>query len=369
MKRKIKKQKKQITRSRTSSSFFSKHKHLHILLIILGVCVVAFLVVARYSLSTRLAQASTCTPTGFFRDSINMTAAKINPGKVMGDVDATGCNIGVYFDKNGSVSGANIHGANYFGVVVNGDVNNASVDVQNSSIHDIGETPLNGAQHGVAIYYRNFGTGGMASGKIWSNTIYNYQKGGIVANGTGTTVDIKGNTVNGQGSVNYIAQNGIQIGYGARAQVMGNTVTDNSYSGTNNAASGGILAVGGACYGGDYTTKTEIKKNIVMGNDVGIWLSNLQGDCISAPTTQTNIKVDNNSISNGGLANISGNGFPVGYQAGIADQGYNDKLINNAISGNGYNPANSSSSIFVTDIDASTSFTNKAKVHANSFSL
>src|SRR4051812_17520712 len=64
--------------------------------------------------------AVTCTPTGFFRDAINMTAAKINPaGTVSGDVDATGCNIGVYYSSGkGSVKQANIHGANYFGVLV-----------------------------------------------------------------------------------------------------------------------------------------------------------------------------------------------------------------------------------------------------------
>src|SRR4051812_37366334 len=42
---------------------------------------------------------ATCTPTGYIRDSINMTAALINPvGTVSGDVDATGCNVGVYYD-------------------------------------------------------------------------------------------------------------------------------------------------------------------------------------------------------------------------------------------------------------------------------
>jgi len=328
---------------------------------------IAFVLIAASALAfaTR-AHAATCTPTGFFRDSINMTAALINPsGVVSGDIDATGCNIGVYYDNGtGSVNGATIHGANYFGVVVNGDVNTVSVDVENSTIHDIGETPLNGTQHGVAIYYRGFGTGS-ASGKIWGNTIYNYQKGGIVANGAGTTANIQNNIVTGQGPVDYIAQNGIQVGYGASAQVMRNTVTGNSYTGTNNAASGGIIAVGGPCYGGDYTTNTKVTGNTVIGNDVGIWLSNLQADCVSAPTSQTNIKVVNNVISNSGKNNVSGTGYPNGYQAGIADQGDNDKLIHNNISGAGYNPANQTATFFCTWIDASASFTNNAKVHAN----
>src|ERR1043166_3525576 len=58
------------------------------------------------------AAAVTCTPTGFSRDSINLTAALINPPNVSGDVDATGCEIGVYYSSgvNGHVENANIHG-------------------------------------------------------------------------------------------------------------------------------------------------------------------------------------------------------------------------------------------------------------------
>jgi hypothetical protein len=93
------------------------------------------------------AVAATCSPTGFMRDSINLTAALINPGDISGDVDATGCHIGVYYSQNGHVENANIHGAKYFGIVNNG----AEVDVRHSTISDIGEKPFNGTQHGVAV--------------------------------------------------------------------------------------------------------------------------------------------------------------------------------------------------------------------------
>ena len=190
--------------------------------------------------------ATTCTQTGFVRDSINMTAALINPaGVVSGEVNATGCNIGVYYNAgSGKVSHANIHGANYFGVVVNGDDAAVAVDVLNSTIYDIGESPLNGDQHGIGIYYRGFGSGS-ATGKIGGNTLSNYQKGGIVVNGAGSTANVANNIVQGQGRGDYIGQNGIQIGYGASAQVMSNTVTGNAYTGLNCASSCGIIAVGG----------------------------------------------------------------------------------------------------------------------------
>ncbi|MBZ5703037.1 MAG: right-handed parallel beta-helix repeat-containing protein [Acidobacteriia bacterium] len=315
--------------------------------------------------------ATVCTPTGFFRDGINMTAVLINPASpVTGPVDAAGCNVGVYFDNGkGAVQNAEIYGANFFGVLVNGDVNSVSVDVTGSSIHDIGDSPLGGAQHGVAIYYRAYFLAGNASGTISGNTISNYQKGGIVANGQGTSALITDNIVIGQGHISYIAQNGIQIGFGANASVMRNTVSGNSYTGTTTVGSG-IVVVGGPFYtlygfcpdGIDcpYTVGTRIVGNTVVNNDVGIFLTNLAAD-ESAPTTATNVKAVNNIISNDGVYN-NYSGF--GYQAGVSDVGNNDKIINNNISGAGYTPATSLTAYLVA-IDADLSFTNRPKVHAN----
>jgi hypothetical protein len=159
-----------------------------------------------------------CTATGFIRDGINLTAAQIG-GTVTGTLDATTCNIGAYNPTG--VTGATIFGANYFGVVVDG----VSADVTDSAIHAIGEVPLNGAQHGNALVYVN-GASGIVSG----NTISDYQKNGITASGVSTSVSILNNIVTGEGPVTYIAQNGIQISYGATAALKGNTVSGNDYT-------------------------------------------------------------------------------------------------------------------------------------------
>lgn len=294
------------------------------------------------------AVAATCTSTGFVRDSINLTAALINPSNtVSGDVDATGCNIGVYYapGAHGRVDQANIHGANYFGVANNG----ADVDVTNSYISDIGERPLNGTQHGVAIYFA-FGTN--AHGNIRGNHIWNYQKGGIVVNGPTATADIKDNTVIGQGPVNYIAQNGIQAGYGASTTIEGNFVYGNSYTGSNDAASGGIILVGGDCYAGNPTINTDVRQNVGLGNDIGIWFSNLDASCnpLSTPTHDT---AENNTLDNNGVNNTTGNGPTQGYQAGIADQGDMDVISNNIVCGSGYTPPGTSAvALFAIDVTA-----------------
>jgi hypothetical protein len=183
------------------------------------------------------AMPAACIPTGFFRDSMQMTAAMINPiGPVTGTVDATGCNIGVYYGPGatGTIDTANIFGANYFGVVNR----EGNVTITDSQIHNIGETPFDGSQHGVAVYYANvtFDSNcdqtGTTTGTIDGNTISSYQKGGITVNCTGANVTVTDNDVTGLGRVNYIAQNGIQFGFGASGIVRGNNISNNFYTGT-----------------------------------------------------------------------------------------------------------------------------------------
>jgi hypothetical protein len=175
------------------------------------------------------AAAAPCLPTKFMRDGFFLTAAQIG-GTVSGSLDATGCDIGVYYvGTPGSVtSGAEIFGARYFGVVNDG----TAVTVEGASIHKIGENPFNGSQHGVGIYFTNGG-----SGVIDGNTVSAYQKGGIVItlpepwNGAATTATVTNNMVTGLGPVGFIAQNGIQVSRGAVATVRGNSISDNFYTG------------------------------------------------------------------------------------------------------------------------------------------
>jgi len=292
------------------------------------------------------ASAASCTETGFFRDGINMTAAQIG-GNVTGSLDAGTCNIGVYYDNttSGNVTGATIFGANYFGVVVNGDVGSVSVNVTGSAIHDIGESPLTGqgSQHGTAVYYRAFG--GTAKGTISGDTVTNYQKNGITINGN-VSATVTNNTVTGQGPVSWIAQNGIQLGYGAKATVTSNTVSGNAYTGANLASSGGILVVGGECFGSGlaYTVNLTITKNTLSGNDVGVWIFNADPTsdpnvCVPPPSSVvTNNAVKINKISNAAVTNTTGTSSTCGYQAGVSDNGKKDLIVNNTISGLGYTP-------------------------------
>lgn len=97
---------------------------------------------------------------------------------------------------------------------------------------------LSGCQEGNAIEARNSPfageTGTVVVGPdvavtISNNTVSNYMKNGITANGA-VSATITGNMVTGDGPITYTAQNGIQVGFGATATVKSNTVTGNNYT-------------------------------------------------------------------------------------------------------------------------------------------
>jgi len=154
-----------------------------LMLVALAVPATAFAATSGGSAST------TCTPTGFNRDGINLTAAQIG-GKVTGDLDAAGCDIGVYYGPGtkGSVKNATIENARYFGVVNYG----GKVNVANSTISQIGNAPFDGTQHGVGIFFTTEATPGVAAdviakGTIKGNILHSYQKGGITVRGVGAS--------------------------------------------------------------------------------------------------------------------------------------------------------------------------------------
>jgi hypothetical protein len=100
-----------------------------------------------------------------------------------------------------------------------------------------------GCQEGNGIEVRNepFDTSGPdVSVTIQGNEVTDYQKTGIAMNGS-VVVSAVDNVVTGWGPTDVIAQNGIQIGFGAAGLVRGNTVSGNAYTGPDLAC--GLLFI------------------------------------------------------------------------------------------------------------------------------
>jgi len=265
---------------------------------------------------------------------------------------------------------------NEFGVLV---IDGGTTTLVGDKVNDIRDTnaSLYGCQFGVAIQigreywptadfsaYKTENFVGHAT--IKNTSVSGYQKNGITVDGPGTTANLFTDTVNGAGQTDttlspFNGQNGIQISRGANnVQVQGTTVTGNAYTGGGGASATGILVYGGNCYESatPLTTGTKILHNTLQNNDIGVALSNLNGNsnnqCV-LPITPTNIKANSNHITNIAVTNVSGYNlfnYPGGYQAGISDEGYGDQMDYNQICGVGYTPVSPPPYLSMIDVAA-----------------
>ncbi len=150
---------------------------------------------------------------------------------------------------------------------------NAGGAVAGCEVLNIKNTPLSGAQHGVAIYAYNNNTIARTI-TVQDCDIAGFQKNGMALISdalTPLTVDVRGNTVTGAGAIGVIAQNGIQIGSGVsntNGAVADNTVSGIGYTGTGYVASSFLQ------YDGD----VDFTGNTVTNSQVGIYNWDGSGD-------------------------------------------------------------------------------------------
>ncbi|MFS8084221.1 MAG: right-handed parallel beta-helix repeat-containing protein, partial [Acidobacteriota bacterium] len=190
----------------------------------------------------------------------------------------------------------------------------ASGSITDSRVLNINQGAGSTCDEGNAIEVRNFGPSPTTSRvRIEGNIVSGYQKGGIVANGN-VDATITGNLVDGLGPSPLIARNGIQLGFGATGMVKRNQVSGNEYIGPEPFAASGVLIIAGPGFAGPgfdspYSVGSQIDQNTISENDVGVWVVEIDADG-NPPSTMTNVKVVNNTISKSGVTNS--------YQAGVS---------------------------------------------------
>ncbi len=170
-----------------------------------------------------------------------------------------------------AVDGAGKGNANYRFIGIG--FHNAGGTVDTVEVFGIRDTPFSGSQHGVAIYaYNEDGTPRTLT--ISNSFLHDFQKNGMALVGSGLTVRVEGNTVVGVGPSGTIAQNGIQVTYGAGGIISGNVVRDIWWTGPTWTASG-ILA-------GDTSADLEIVGNEVTNSQTGIYAYDTTGQLLIA---------------------------------------------------------------------------------------
>jgi hypothetical protein len=208
---------------------------------------------------------------------------------------------------------------------------------------DYPEGTPRGCQEGFAIEVRNRDASVQQQVELLRNQVSGYQKVGILVAGR-VNATVTDNVLAGAGPVAHIAQNGIQLSDGATGQVTGNQVSSHSYTGGGDVATG-ILVAGGPYYGIALVRDALIQGNTLVGNDVGISLSQAEADG-SGLTEPTRIQVLDNTLRNDAVTNS----YP--YQAAISDLGGGNTIHSNEISGAGYDPVTQPGATFAVDVTA-----------------
>jgi hypothetical protein len=117
---------------------------------------------------------------------------------------------------------------------------NTSGTITNNNVHGVRQGH-SGCQEGNAIEARNFASSPTRwAVSITNNTVTDYMKNAITANGT-IAATITGNTTVGDGPITYEGQNGIQVGFGATAVVKHNSASLNNYTPTSFVACGFLI--------------------------------------------------------------------------------------------------------------------------------
>ncbi len=153
------------------------------------------------------------------------------------------------------------------------------------TVDGAGPSPIDGCQGGVGIEVGTARTEPAEVGHatLSGDTVSGYQKNGITDEGDGTSINVISTTVTGAGPTTEIAQNGIQVSYGASGKIAKSEITGNecdvaSACGENSQTetqSTGVLFFGAAA--GSHVTASKIN-----GNDIGVYTEDTEASAPAA---------------------------------------------------------------------------------------
>ncbi|HAF62370.1 MAG TPA: hypothetical protein DCK95_08590 [Anaerolineaceae bacterium] len=260
----------------------------------------------------------------------------------------------------------NVINVNIYGLTIDGGnrqptsgFRSAGILLRNVEGNVIGNTVKNMYQDGAETF--GISVYGNSDLNIGENSISGYSRGGITVNGDNgdlpdPTAKIYENTVTGPGMdvpVHW-APNGIQIGWGASGDIIGNDVSGNSCNDTDWSGSGiivaaaddvtvadnnvhhneiGISVIGDIFYGTqDTAERTSILSNRVANNHWGITIQDLS--------------VDTQIVENEITANVV-DGIDVNWTHGLEYEPTNTTIQGNMIYGNNLSGAADSGGLWV----------------------
>jgi hypothetical protein len=179
---------------------------------------------------------------------------------------------------------------------------NSSGSIEHNAVRNTKLSVLfNGCQSGDAIVVQS--TGGETSKvRINDNSVHDYQKNGITGNELGTEVTISNNMVTGLGPTTGAAENGIQIGFGAKGGVLRNTVTHNVWSPCVSLENCSFNAIGILIFQSD---DIHVEHNSVATNQIGIYAGGQHDEIESNNISNSLVLVGIDLASDNKLASLN----------------------------------------------------------------
>lgn len=162
---------------------------------------------------------------------------------------------------------------------------NASGTVENAAVRNMRlGAGLEGCQGGLGVFVQS-GVEGTSVVLVQGTSVHGYQKNGITASGAGTTLTARRNRVTGLGPTPHIAQNGIQVSFGAAGSIERNAVANHVWTGCTpescSFVSTNVLVFEAA-------DGLVVRDNTLVHTQVGIYLSDTNGAVIQGnDVTQT----------------------------------------------------------------------------------
>ena len=144
--------------------------------------------------------------------------------------------------------------------------------------------------------------------ELGHNTVLDYQKTGIVANGD-VDVWVHHSDIGASATQENLAANSIQLGFGATGVVEQNAIDGNQWMGTSNYVATAVLVY--------LANGVDLSKNNIRGNsEIGVYFYGDDGF------------VDNNKIFDEGPDHPNAS-----YDIGLGDWGLNNTVTNNKVRG------------------------------------
>ena len=207
-------------------------------------------------------------------------------------------------------------------------VQNATATIENSSVRYIELSPsLFGCQSGLAIFAES-GSGMTADVTISDVVVHDFQKNGITINETGTSATIQNNYVTGVGPTSQIAQNGIQVAFGATAGITGNVVGQNVYSLCTNTSTCSYAAEDVLVY---ESSNVTVSKNILGLSQTAVDIDYESDNCTVSGNRISNTLVYDGIYFSGSNDSATSNEITNSAESGVNIAGSGSQVNSNII--------------------------------------